>query len=365
MDANISTTPEVPIGLPMIRLLDNVSLVLSGVSSCLSIIGGIIILLTYNVEVRNARIRQTRRLLMYLTVADMMTACGILSGTIRYAVIHQQNRVITFQEHEKLCKSPSEMCIAQSAITTFSGIASSFWTLVIGIHLIVSLRPICSLSDPEMPWSEFKAHTVCWGIPGVVTIGALWNNMLGENFSVGTGPWCWIKVCLEDPELPYIWMAVAGKGWDIVSFVTSMVFFVLLVFYSKRRGYTVSNLPRRTENRLREEDANFVFLWLLVYVLKVWGIVRVFMTIFGHKTYADSLPTFTLAQKVLLYIQSFCDGFQGFCNCILFVFLDKTMRQGMIDHCKCNREGRSSLLQGNQPRYGATHQNASINSMST
>ncbi|XP_033763764.1 G-protein coupled receptor 157-like [Pecten maximus] len=362
MNFNNTTTSITPLGPASRLLLDSVALSLSGVSSCLSIIGATIIFLTYNVDVRNARIRQTRRLLMYLTVADIMTASGILIGTVRYALIHQHSRTISFDEHEHLCKFPDEICVAQSMITTFSGMASFFWTLVIGAHLIVSLRPTCAVEDPERPWNELKAHIICWGLPGAITLAALSKNMLGENFSIGTGPWCWIKVCLEDADLPYKWMAIAGKGWDMIIYTTSMVTFVLLIFYLRRRGYTISDLPRRTENRLREEDANFVFLWLLTYVLKVWGTARFFISVVKQKTYYEQLPTFHDVDKVLLYMQSFCDGLQAFCNCIVFVFLDRTMRNGMISHYRCTREGRRPLLQTNQPTYGAANQNSSINS---
>ncbi|OWF41254.1 G-protein coupled receptor 157-like [Mizuhopecten yessoensis] len=340
-----------------VNLLDNVSLALSGFSSSLSIIGASIIFLTYNVEVRNARIRQTRRLLMFLTVADIMTACGILTGTIRYAVIHQQHDVITIKEHEYLCTHPDEICIAQSMITTFSGMASFCWTLVIGIHLIVSLRPSSAVSDPERPWSEIKAHVICWGLPGVITMTALGYDMLGENFSIGTGPWCWIKVCLKERKVStmYIWMAVTGKGWDIITYVVSMVFFILLVFYLRRRGFSISDLPRRTEHRLRQADANFVFLWLLTYVLKVWGTARFFMSMTEYKTYRKDVPTFDSMEKFLLYMQSFCDGLQAFCNCILFVFLDRTMINGMINHFRCTLARRQPLLQDSQSRYGSTN----------
>lgn len=367
MSFSISNTSTMsPLEPAAILLLDNVSLVLSGTSSCLSILGAIVIFLTYNVEVRNARIRQTRRLLMYLTVADTMTAIGILIGTIRYALIHQQKRAINFTEHEQLCRNPDEMCVAQSMITTFSGMASLFWSLVIGIHLIVSLRPTFAVTDPERPWSELKAHVICWGLPGAITMAALSYNMLGENFSIGTGPWCWIKVCFEDPALPYLWMSLAGRGWDVIIYVTSMVFFVLLVFYLRRRGFTRSDLPRRTENRLRVEDANFVYLWLLTYVLKIWGTARFCMAVVNQQTYSSRLPIFHDVHKFLLYMQSFFDGLQAFSNCILFVFLDKSIRNGMIEHYRCTREGNPLLqTRAYQRQYGATGISASINTAQT
>ena len=70
---------------------------------------------------------------------------------------------------------------------------------------------------------------------------------------------------------------------------------------------------------LRNEDQNFLYVWFLLYTLRVWGTVRFFLSVTinpGEKTrYMD----------VLLHLQALGDPAQAFGNCILFCFLDATV----------------------------------------
>lgn len=58
-----------------------------------------------------------------------------------------------------------------------------------------------------------------------ITIAAVSNDVLGEDFSQGTGAWCWISSCI-DKNARTLWMVFTGKGWEITwYFVTCIMFF--------------------------------------------------------------------------------------------------------------------------------------------
>ena len=63
-----------------------------------------------------------------------------------------------------------------------------------------------------------------------ITITAASKNVLGEDFSAGSGAWCWISACLTKKE-QVIWMAVTGRGWEVLTYLVTAVTFILLKFY--------------------------------------------------------------------------------------------------------------------------------------
>lgn len=104
------------------------------------------------------------------------------------------------------------------------------------------------------------------------------------------------------------------------------------------------------------EDEIYAYLPLVLYVLRAWGTARFGMTIARHD-YPDTPPAFDTADNILLHFQSIGDSLQAFCNCILFCFVDKTVRQVLISRLTCRNtnnvdvgETRGLLENDNTPR---------------
>ena len=99
----------------------------TGFSCSLSVIGVIFILYSY------ARLRSirdgTRLLLLFLTISDLLTAAGILIIPVMHL------RYLHIHEPKTVKKHISIVCKSQSFITTFSSMASFFWTFVIAVHI--------------------------------------------------------------------------------------------------------------------------------------------------------------------------------------------------------------------------------------
>ena len=87
---------------------------------------------------------------------------------------------------------------------------------------------------------------------------------------------------------------------------------------------------------LRNEDKNFLYVWFLLYLLRVWGTVRFFLFItLDPAEYALYMDTVML---VLLRLQAVGDPAQALVNCFLFCFLDKTVFQKLKQFICCRRQ---------------------------
>lgn len=79
----------------------------------------------------------------------------------------------------------------------------------------------------------------------------------------------------------------------------------------------------KTVEDMRNEDANFLYVPFVLYLLRLWGTARFIIAVV--KKHTDSVHISRI-QEVLLVFQSIGDCGQAFCNCILFCFCDATVR---------------------------------------
>lgn len=253
---------------------------------------------------------QTRRLLVYLTIADLMTAVGNLVGASRYALRNETEYII----NRHTCNTTNEVCEVQSFITTFSSLSSFFWTSIIMVHILMTLIT-------QREWSSLSNrviyHFVSWGVPLGITFLALSYDVLGEDFFASTGPWCWIKGCLHTPDV-FLWMTLTGKGWEILTYILTMAFYIIMKIYMWKKRLRFRD---RSHNHLREEDELYIMIFFVIIILRAAGTIRFFYAI-GKNTHS----TPDTVDMVLLHIQSFGDSAQAFANCILFCIRDTAVR---------------------------------------
>jgi hypothetical protein len=84
---------------------------------------------------------------------------------------------------------------------------------------------------------------------------------------------------------------------------------------------------------LRNEDENFVFVWMVIYLLKLWGLTRFFITTYANNDVlrSQSMKTFL---EFLLVMQSYGASGQAFWNFILFCVMDQPVRRHMTNWLK-------------------------------
>ncbi|XP_060573717.1 G-protein coupled receptor 157-like [Ruditapes philippinarum] len=234
------------------------------------------------------------------------------------------------------------VCTIQSGITTYSSIVSFYLTVAIAIHIFVA---VVYRNNSTSSWQYILcANVVSWIFPGIITVVARAKNVLGRDghSSVNTGPWCWISHAKHD----YVfWIFMAGKGWEFLCYLITTSLYVLSQFYRylKYRRWTF----REIHENLRVEDKNYLYVWFLLYILRIWGSIRSMMNI-GH---VDSEMPGSMISHVLMYLQALGDPGQAFCNAVLFCLLDETVREYIVEMLqKCCRNPRNLSTNGERAR---------------
>ena len=167
------------------------TLALTGTSSCLSILGAMLIFFTFYKlpTIRNF----TRQLLVFLTIADLMTAVGNLVATVRYAIVHSATdnakthcsvsmsnvtspNVTQPYPYLPVDRDTDIVCSIQSYVTTFSNLSSFFWTFIIALHMFLNV--FMKTDKSERFLTKMVFHIVSWGIPCKFSVPSFLNLFL-------------------------------------------------------------------------------------------------------------------------------------------------------------------------------------------
>lgn len=194
--------------------IKDIPAIVSLFSSSLSIISSLIIIVTYFIwpEIRSV----SRQIIVFLSLADLFTALGYVMGNAN----HLQHRV----DHTEVeCDAFTRLCVLQSSITSWSSIASFWWTIILAFHLYVTLvKGRVSLSRRIIPFYYFLA----WVTPTIVVMVLLWTNQLGYSH-VAVATWCFIRQKPRDQKvLEIIVILLGGKLWEVISY------FIVVILYS-------------------------------------------------------------------------------------------------------------------------------------
>ena len=148
-EVNATKTPPLPCHI--INGLGDAYFVLTAIMSCLSLIGCLIIIMTY-LAFHDLHTKG-RQLLAYLTFADMLTAAGNIMG-IAWAMG-------SLAANSKLYSGA--LCKAHAALTAFSSISSFLWNVCIAVFLYITLVR----TKHHKAGKLVKAfHAICWIVPG-------------------------------------------------------------------------------------------------------------------------------------------------------------------------------------------------------
>jgi len=85
--------------------------------------------------------------------------------------------------------------------------------------------------------------------------------------------------------------------------------------------------------QLREDDRNFLYVWLVLIAIRIWGTIRFFLRA-SYSSYNHVTQDVKNADDVLIYFQAIGDPSQAFWNCFMFCVLDKEVRRLFIRMCK-------------------------------
>lgn len=68
----------------------------------------------------------------------------------------------------------------------------------------------------------------------IITMVGAFKNVFGEDLSISSGPWCWIRGCLKNMEIVK-WMTITGKGWEIATYIVTAFLYIYLKYYMIKR----------------------------------------------------------------------------------------------------------------------------------
>ena len=153
----------------------------------------------------------SRRILVYISVADFLIAGSYLTGVWQRNHVHGDGG--------------EDFCQAQSFVSTTASLWSFFWTAFLAIFLYVTI--VKKLRDKaERLHKAF--HFIAWGIPLVLVGTALGLGKLGNHrdfIPAYTSGWCWIDFRAKDR---LSWMLLTGKAWEITAYILCFVFYFML-----------------------------------------------------------------------------------------------------------------------------------------
>ena len=194
---------------------------LTTISTSLSICGCFIIFVAHVCwkDVRST----SRKILLFITIADLCTAAGYLSG-------------------QRLTETWEHGCKFQSFVTTTSSMISFYWTSCMALYLYaVSIKANYDLGKRII----FVFHCVSWPVPILISLVALLAHQLGSAcHNTGTAHWCWIKEdCVSSNETrttsqhyqTVAWMLLTGKLWEIISYIVIIIVYTRIFMYVRKQ----------------------------------------------------------------------------------------------------------------------------------
>ncbi|XP_019495255.1 PREDICTED: probable G-protein coupled receptor 157 [Hipposideros armiger] len=205
---------------------------------------------------------RARRLLLFLSLADLLSAASYFYGVLQDFA------------------GPSWDCVLQGALSTFANTSSFFWTVAIALYLYLSIVRavrgpraghllwafhvvrwrtwgtfsfLCFASSaqwcPAASWkmkispnvASWNCFLCYWGVPLVITVAAVSLKKIGYDASDVSVGWCWIDLEAEDRVL---WMLLTGKLWEMLAYVTLPVLYLLIRKHINRAVGDPTGSPR-------------------------------------------------------------------------------------------------------------------------
>ncbi|KAM3920907.1 G-protein coupled receptor 157 [Leptodactylus fuscus] len=299
-------------------------------SCVLSFLGSLLIIFTH---IRWPDLRsRPRQLLLFLSVADLLSAASYFYGVLR------DFEATTWD------------CVAQGALSTFSNTSSFFWTVAVALYLYITIvQSQQSLAEHMVYWF----HLISWGIPLVITVAAVCLNKIGYDASYVSVGWCWINIEAEDK---LTWMLLTGKAWEILAYVILPVLYVQIKKHIGRAHRALSEYrPILAEAPVYQPrtiaDKKLIFIPIIFIFLRIWSTIRFILTLWHPPVRHNT---------ILLILHGIGNSFQGGANCIMFVLCTRVIRTRLLTslNCCCKSTGpsdfrESSVSEGRTSAYGS------------
>ena len=191
------------------------------VSSTFSCLGSLLIILTFFIlkDMRTG----SQKIITLLALADLISAVGYIIGSSNY-LQHHKTLNLTDVNTSTSCKSFSNVCTAQAAVTTWSSNVSFYWTVILAFYffLIIVFKRIKLASRLMVVY-----NIIAWLVPLIIVIPLLAYNKLGYAHYAASN-WCFVNTKTVVDKMDTLVILAAGKFWEILSYILVTVLYVLI-----------------------------------------------------------------------------------------------------------------------------------------
>ena len=200
------------------------------VSCSVSVIGCLVIFIAFVFAKPKTA---SKWILVWISASDLLLSAGYVFATSFFIYLTLDTNTNTLHP-PKHCKKDDplfcDLCVAQSFITTMATMWSFFWTTILAVHLFlcVVLRSD-KLSRRLMP----AYHVIAWTIGLIITIVMIAIGYLGTGDGRVSVSWCFIRQ--KDFKVTMALEFVAGKFWEILSYLLLFILYIAMVVVVCRR----------------------------------------------------------------------------------------------------------------------------------
>ncbi|XP_004607291.3 G-protein coupled receptor 157 [Sorex araneus] len=252
---------------------------------------------------------RARRLLLFLSLADLLSAASYFYGALRDFA------------------GPSWDCVLQGALSAFANTSSFFWTVAIALYLYLSI--VRAARGPRADRLFWAFHAISWGVPLAITVAAVALKKIGYDASDVSVGWCWVDLDADDRVL---WMLLTGKLWELLAYVALPVLYLLIRKHVSGAREALSEYrpilsdAHRLQSHPAVADRKLVLIPIIFICLRVWSTVRFVLTLCGSPA---------VRTPVLVVLHGIGNTFQGGANCIMFVLCTRAVRTRLFSSCCC------------------------------
>ena len=192
---------------------------------------------------RGCRSVLSKQILLFIAVADLVTACGYIAGSALYLSVHDETgaNASDFEDGSSIAVADLtsiqpfyNLCKGQSFVTTTGNLWSFWWTCILAIHLCNCASNRLQLSRRCLPFYI----CVGWLVPLVLTVPLLATDWLGPGNGSVSVTWCYITLRSNGTDRDYtydILELVSGKMWEMTSILVIFICFVYLKCTLRRK----------------------------------------------------------------------------------------------------------------------------------
>ena len=179
-------------------------------AASLSLIGTLVIFITFIMwpDLRT----NSRRMIVFISIGDFFVALFNIIGIYNPPV-------------------DNSMCKIQPVVTNVAVLSSFLWTLNLSFYFYLT---ICRKISVEYERRIMQLlHLIGWGIPILISFIAFTAGAYGFSKNVVTSGWCWVSGNQEWWKV-VMWMFITGKGWEIMSYICILYFYLLVILQIRR-----------------------------------------------------------------------------------------------------------------------------------